>query len=205
MFTIQRREQRPKTAFFILSGILCLALIGARTSPSFAQEDLTLSLSSGQGAPTQTVNLTLSLSYPSAATASGFQLDINYATDVLENPSATKGQVLIDAGKDIETNDNSGEFSIVVSGLNQDIIQAGNAATISFDIKSGASPGVTDLTLSGLHATEPNGDPLVVAGSNGSVEVLDVVIPTLSEWGIIIFTTLIMGIGVVILRKRRTA
>lgn len=200
----QRKYQKTKKLSFLTISISCLLFFIAGTSPSFA-EDLTLSLSSDEGSPGQTADLTLSLSYPDGATASGFQLDINYDTDVLENPSATEGQILIDAGKEIASSQpSSGIFRIVVSGINQNIVQAGDAATINFDIKPGAQAGQTDLTLSNLAATEPDGQPLDPIGNDGSVTVV-VGVPTLSEWGLIIFMTLIMGIGVMVLRKRRMA
>ena len=93
---------------------------------------------------------------------------------------------------------------MVVSGINQNIIQSGDAVTVNFDIKLGAQAGQTDLTLSNLAATEPDGQPLDPLGNDGAVTVV-VGVPTLSEWGIIIFMTLMMGIGVVTLYKRRVA
>ena len=204
MITNLRRNQKLRKLFFFTIGILWGLTMITCSSPSFA-EDLTLRLSSTSGSPYQTVPLTLSLSYPGAATASAFQLDINYDTDVLENPSAIKGPVLTNAGKDLSTSSpSSGVFRIVASGLNQNIIQAGNAATINFHIKATAPLGETDLTLSNLAASDPDGQPLDPLGSDGSINV-SAGVPTLSEWGLIIFITVIMGIGVMVLRKRRLA
>ena len=91
MISTLKRERRPKTLTFVVSGVLCLAFIFAWTSPSFA-EDLTLSLPSEpeQGFQGQTVGLDLTLSYPGSATASAFQLDIGFDTDALTSPSATE-------------------------------------------------------------------------------------------------------------------
>jgi len=208
MMTNYRRERKTKRLSFFTVSIACLLFIITYTSQSFA-EDLTLSLSSTQGSPGQTVTVNLGLSYypyPGDPLASGFQLDISYDSDVLENPSATEGQVLLDAEKEIASSQpSSGVFRIVVSGINQTIILANEeAAYISFDIKPGAQAGQTDLTLSDLAATEPDGQPLDPLGSDGSVTVV-VGTPTLSEWGMIIFMTIIMGIGVMVLRKRRMA
>ena len=204
MITTQKRDQRPKTLSFVVSGILCLAFIVAWTSPSFAA-DLTLSLPSEpeQGFPGQTVDLDLTLSYPGSPTASAFQLDIGFDTDVLTSPSATEGTKLIAAGKTIDaTQPSSGVFRMIVSGGDQ-IIEAGEAAIISFEIKSDASPGETDLILSNMSASEPGGDPLDdVLGNDGSIEVEAAAIPTLSEWGMIIFSTVILATAVMILRKR---
>ena len=155
----------------------------------------------------QNVDLTLSLSYPDGATASAFQLDINYDPDVLENPTATRGEVLINADKEVSSSQpSSGVFRIVASGLNQNFIQEGNAATIGFHVKATGPPGQTDLTLPDLDlaATDPDGLPLDPLGNGASMNVL-AAIPTLSEWGIIIFMTIILGIGVLILYRRRVA
>ncbi|GAJ16391.1 unnamed protein product, partial [marine sediment metagenome] len=53
-------------------------------------------------------------------------------------------------------------------------------------IKPDAPPGQTDLTLTNLEATDLEGQDLGVLGNDGSVTV-EVPVPTLSEWGTIIF------------------
>jgi len=206
MVTNLRRNQKLRKLFFFTIGVLWGLTMITCSSQSFA-EDLTLSLlpSTQDASQNQNVNLTLSLSYPDGATASAFQLDINYDTNVLENPTATKGQILIDAGKDLSTSQpSSGVFRIVVAGLNQNIIQAGNAATIGFHVKATTPLGQTDVTLTDLAASDPDGQPLDAIGTGGSIDV-SAGVPTLSEWGLIILMTVMMGIGVVMLRKRRLA
>ena len=204
MITNLRRNQKLRKLFFFTIGVLWGLTMITYSSQSFAA-DLTLSLSNTQGSPNQTVPLTLSLSYPGGATASAFQLDINYDTSVLENPSAVEGEVLINAEKRIDSSQpSSGVFRIIASGHNQNIIQAGSAATVSFHIKPTAPPGQTNLTLSNLLASDPDGLLLDPLESNGSVNVVAGV-PTLSEWGIIIFITIILATGVMVLRKRRLA
>ena len=201
-----KRNRKPKKLSLFIINILCLLFMITCPPLSFAENYLTLSLSSTQGAPNQTVTVNLGLSYFAEASASMFELYINYDPDVLENPSADEGDVLNNAGKEIISGTpSSGEFSIVVWGENQNIIlPSEEAAYISFDIKSGAPPGQTDLTLTNLAATKSDGQPLDTFGSDGSVNVV-AAIPTLSEWGMIIFITIIMGIGVMILRKRSIA
>lgn len=157
-----KRDHKPEMMFFFTISILCLLFIIPCSSPSFA-EDLTLSLSSTQGGRNQTVSVNLGLAYSGDPLASGFQLDINYDPEVLENPSATKGQVLIDAEKEIYSDISSGVFSIVVFGITQDIIQPDEeAAYIYFDIKPDAPPGQTDLTITNLEATDLEGQDLDV-------------------------------------------
>ena len=201
IINIKVNHKSKKLSLLVIS-ILCLLFMITCSSQSFAQ-DLTLSLSSDQGAPGQTVALILNLSYSQPYTASAFQLDINYDPDVLENPSATEEQILIDADKQISPSyPSSGVFRMVVAGINQDTIQPGDAVTVNFDIKLDAEAGPTDLVLSDLAATEPDGQSLDPLGSDGSVTVTAAV-PTLTEWGIIIFMTIMMGIGIMVLRKKR--
>ena len=191
-----------KFLFSFTISIACLLLSVPCSPPSFA-EDLTLSLSSIEGERNQTVLVNLDLSYSGDPLASGFQLDINYDPEVLENPSATKGQVLNDAEKEIDSDIASGVLSIDLFGITQDIIQPDEeAAYIYFDIKPDAPPGQTDLAITNLDATDLEGHDLDVLGNDGSVTV-EVPLPTLSEWGMIIFMTLMMGIGVVVLYRRR--
>jgi hypothetical protein len=110
------------------------------------------------------------------------------------------------AGKEISSsNPSSGVFRIVAAGENQNIIQAGNAATINFHIKATAPLGETDLTLSNLAASDPDGQPLDAIGNDGAIDVIAAPVPTLSEWGIIILVTVLLAIGVVMLRRRRIA
>ena len=201
---LKEHKELRKILFSTLGILMSLTIITCSTQ-SFA-EDLTLSLlpPTQDSSPNQNVDITLSLSYPNGATASMFQLEVNYDTDVLENPTATRGEVLINADKDISASQPSpGVFRIVASGLNQNIIQAGNAATIGFHVKATAPLGETDLTLSNLAATDPDEQSLDPLGSGASINIIVLTIPTLSECGLIIFMTLIMGMGVVILYRRR--
>jgi len=200
-----KRNRKAEKLPFLISIIYSIFIITC-PSPSFA-EDLTLSLSSTQGERGQTVSLTLTLGYSIDPQVCGFQSDINYAHTVLGNPSSTEGQVLINAEKVISTNRLlTGGLRITASGLNKNTIGVGDAATIYFDIKSDAPLGLTDVTLSNLVVTTCEDLPqsLDVLGNNGSVNVIEsTAVPTLSEWGLIIFITLVMGIGVLVLRKRK--
>jgi len=102
-----KRDHKPKKIVFSPIVIVCLVFMTMCSSHCFA-EDVTLSLSSSQGARNHTVSLTLSLSYPDEALASGFNLDIYFNPDVFKNitdvtPTATAGPVLIAAGKEMST------------------------------------------------------------------------------------------------------
>ena len=94
-------------------------------------------------------------------------------------------------------------INILVFGITQDIIQPSQeAAYIYFDIKPDAPPGQTDLTITNLDATDLEGQDLDVLGNDGSVTV-EVPIPTLSEWGMIILITLLLVVAIIVLKKRK--
>jgi len=172
-----KKKQRSKKIVFVISGLIYLVFLGTGIAQSFA-EDLSLSLSSGGGETNGTVSLTLSLGYPGADLASGFNLDIYYDNDALENPSAVPGVILSAAGKTMQTNEIShpyhGILRLVVFDSNYPptILQAGVAATIDFDIRIDAPGGETALELEELDATDAQGESLDVIGNNGLVDVV---------------------------------
>ncbi len=75
----------------------------------------------------------------------------------------------------------------------------------------GSSTTVTDLSeIFGAITTSLINTSSVVAATDAAINTVcgemlpeDTPVPTLTEWGIIIFMTLMMGIGVMVLRKRR--
>ncbi len=96
------KDLKQKSALFFIISLLCLIFVITCSSQSFA-EDLTLSLSSTQGSPSQTVSIDLDLAYSGDPLASSFNLDINYDPDVLENPTANEEQIIIAADKEFIT------------------------------------------------------------------------------------------------------
>ena len=141
---------------------------------------MSLSLSSDSGETNHTVTLNLTLTYPSDPLAAGFNLDIYYDREVLEialdeeeNPLVVKGPVLIAAEKDLEKSEYvhpyHGALRILVGGINSNIIQAGEVAAISFKIKIKAPSGPTNLEITNLEATNPEGYSLDILKNDGSI------------------------------------
>ena len=85
-------------------------------------------------------------------------------------------------------------------------IIANSAATVA-----GSSTTVTDPPENfGAITTSPISTSAAVALTDAEIDKVcgemlpeDIPVPTLTEWGLIIFITVMMGIGMVILRKRR--
>jgi hypothetical protein len=171
----QDRDHKSKVSIFVVKGIVLLVFMIICTSQSFA-EDLGLSLSSDQGLTNQTATVSLGLAYPGVPLASGFNLDIYYDNDALENPTPNPGQILSDAGKEMSTSEPThpyfGVLRIVVSGFNQEIIQAGEVATIDFDIKVTSPGGLTVLALTNVEATDEEYQALWVLENDGFIDVI---------------------------------
>jgi cysteine-rich repeat protein len=170
MFTLRGARMLPRSCglrqSLLLFGLLLLA-----TSQSSAA-DVDLDLSSAQGLPGDTVSLVLTLSYSAAPVASAFSIDLHFDPNALENPAASSGQVLIDADKNLATHLVSpGVFRVAALGFNQNVIQPGDAATISVGIRSDALMGTSDLTLI-VEASDPSGFALSASGTGGSVEIV---------------------------------
>jgi hypothetical protein len=78
----------------------------------------------------------------------------------------------------------------------------GNSSTWTWNPASGEAGMYAircEVTDSQSHSGEGNWEGFGIASSNGGAAP----IPTLSEWGMIIFLTIILGIGVVTLLRRR--
>ena len=115
---------------------------------------------------------------------SGFQLDIQYDINALENLTASKGVSLVSADKDLSTSfPQTGVFRLVAAGVNKNTIPPGKVATISFKIKSDAPLGISQLTLTNLVVTDVNGNSLTTTSNNGSVTVEEGHLPFCSFLG----------------------
>ncbi len=131
-----------------------------------------LDLGSGTGAVGTDVTIPITLNYGGAApNISATSNDVGFDTALLENPRATLGPAGTAAGKDIVVNSPSaGVFRVGVLGINQNIVQEGTVAFVTFTVKAGVSPGNIALTNT-PGAADPAGNPITVAGVAGSIDV----------------------------------
>ena len=98
--------------------------------------------------------------------------------------------------------DNVSPFHLIQEG-------SGPIATIGYDVSTSAPEGeCRDLNTETVGVLDEFSNMLDVASSSGEfcftpAPESPTSIPTLSEWGMIIFMTIIMGIGIVTLFRRR--
>jgi len=141
---------------------------------AFATETTQIDLGSNSGVKGSTVTIPITLTNISGISIAAIGMDIGYDTSILENPDATIGPAGNAAGKDvIKSTPSSGLFRIGVIGLNNTVIGNGIAVYVTFTIKTTASTGSAQLSNT-PSAADPDGNPLIVSGLNGSVIVTDI-------------------------------
>jgi hypothetical protein len=154
-----------KRILFLL--ILLLTMAGS----AFAQLPQ-VDLGSDSGNPGETVTIPGTLTNGASKSIAAVGVDIGFDTASLENPQCAVGSAGTAAGKDCSASSPSaGVFRIGIAGLNANVIGNGVVANVSFVIKASAAPCAKPLTNT-PSASDPEGHPIMVAGSNGSVTVL---------------------------------
>jgi Glucodextranase, domain B/Bacterial Ig domain len=129
----------------------------------------TLDLGTIGGSKGNTVTVPVTLTNTAATSLSGMSMDIGYDATQLDNPTTTIGPAANVAGKTINFSyPAAGIFRIGVVGNNTNVIGNGVVANIVFTVKATASSGRIALTNIPT-ATDPNGTPVIVTGSNGAV------------------------------------
>jgi len=102
------------------------------------------------------------------------QMDCVFDATALALAAATPGDAAVAAGKTIALSLlEPGRARILVSGLNQQSIPSGVAATLQFAAKEGASPGVYAITPSEVHLTDPRGFENHVASVPGEITIVE--------------------------------
>lgn len=153
-----------------LLGMMILFFIFLRVSGVNAS--IHIDLGSASGSPGSDVTIPITLNYGGATpNLSAISHDITFDTHLLENPRASIGPAGINAGKQVQSNSLSpGVFRVGILGFNQNIIQNGVIAYLTFRIKDNASPGQTTL-LNAPSASDPNGNSIPVEGNPGNINI----------------------------------
>lgn len=100
---------------------------------------------------------------------SSLQYDIGLSP-VLSSPTVTTGAAALAAGKNATCTLVPGGARILIFGLNQTLIGAGQVATVNIKT-SPTIAGTFPLPISGIVASDAAGGPVVVTGTNGSLAV----------------------------------
>jgi hypothetical protein len=156
---------------FCLRVAVCFLLISFSVMAGVAHA-IRLDLGAASGSPGSDVTIPITLNYEGAnPNISAASIDIGYSTTLLENPRATIGPAGSAAGKDVASSTpSSGIFRVAILGFNQNVIQAGIVASVTFRIKEGATSGDTTLTNT-ASATDPSAKSVVVQGGSGTLTI----------------------------------
>ena len=156
---------------FCLRAAVCFLLISFSVMAGVAHA-IRLDLGAASGSPGSDVTIPITLNYEGAnPNISAASIDIGYSTTLLENPRATIGPAGSAAGKDVASSTpSSGIFRVAILGFNQNVIQAGIVASVTFRIKEGATSGDTTLTNT-ASATDPSAKSVVVQGGSGTLTI----------------------------------
>jgi len=158
--------------------LLTVALVIGTIGSAFAAPSLSLGTASGGAGTTVTIPVTLTNQTGVSIASLGFNLQ--YDATVLQNPTATVGAAATAAGKVITKNLVSNPIVVGVLAFdNVNAIGNGVVVNLTFDIKAGAVAGPSTLTFT-PDGSDPNGDPVTVTGTNGTINIADTVKPVIT-------------------------
>src|SRR3990172_6527123 len=156
--------------------LLAVLFVASATSAAAQTPNANLSVDSGSGNPGD-VNIPISVRLTSegGAEVSIVNFDLNYDPGQLAVGSVTIGSEASAAGKTMTSSQPSaGKVRGIIYDLepDPDVIGDGPLATISFNVSSGASPGSSDLTLTGVTVGDLAVQPVAHSESNGTFDVI---------------------------------
>ncbi|NWG13124.1 MAG: fibronectin type III domain-containing protein [Acidobacteria bacterium] len=161
----------------------CLILAALLLLPCAAQAQ-TPSLSVGTAAGLPGTNVDISVSFTPGATAvSSLQFELTFPSSLGYVSTAT-GAAATAAGKSATGNAIAGGVRVLVFGLNQNAIGSGAVAIITLSIAGGTPAGNIAIGIMFINASDPNGSPVTVTGTGGTVTVnapADTTPPTISN------------------------
>lgn len=159
-------------AFLALFGVVFHGLqkVIAATNPN-------ISVGSISGAKGSTVDLPISFT-PGTTGVSALQFDLTLPSS-LTYVSVTTGSAATQAGKSVEANaTTSTQVRVLVYGLNQNIINSGQIASVKLSISPSAPSGSLSVVIGGVVASDPNALAVTTTGTGGSVVVSQTATPT---------------------------
>src|SRR3990172_5277626 len=156
--------------------LLAVLFVASATSAAAQTPNANLSVDSGSGNPGD-VNIPISVRLTSegGAEVSIVNFDLNYDPGQLAVGSVTIGSAASAAGKTMTSSQPSaGKVRGIIYDLepDPDVIGDGPLATISFNVSSGASPGSSDLTLTGVTVGDLAVQPVAHSESKGTFDVI---------------------------------
>lgn len=132
---------------------------------------VTLNLQDVSATPGSTVDVPLVLTASNAAPAA-FQLDVSFSPSRLRFNSASRGEQLTYAGKDLASTTSYGQVRLAGAGLNQNTIGNGTVARLNFTVDSSFPTGTsTTLGCSSAQSVTAQGQSLTTSCSGSRITV----------------------------------
>jgi uncharacterized protein (TIGR03437 family) len=151
----------------LLVGFIFLSIT---SSPAEAQQ-VSLSLGSGSSVPGSSVSLDLSLTTSASAQPAVFQWTMNYPAADIASVSIIDGPTATAASKSILCSSTPGVTVCVAYGVNQNVISDGVAATVTFNIASGALDTSAAVQVTGVAASAPDASEIATSGTGGTISI----------------------------------
>lgn len=144
---------------------LCALLLGVAKAGA-----ATLGLGSANGTPGgAAVVLPLTLAPDTGETVVAFQLDLGFDATFLTLANVTLGPASTAASKTLSVNTlGPGAVRVLVAGINQNAIAAGDVLDVSVQVKAGAT-GTSNIALGNVVLADPNGHSVPVTTANGTI------------------------------------
>ena len=131
---------------------------------------VTLTLGNGSGATGRTVEFPIAITATGTAAAAGFQMDLSFDATKLNYISARVGEQSVVAGKGLSSSTlPGGQIRLLVSGFNQNVIAAGTAAYVSFQLTGGFTSGTSAIAAANCASTDIAGNSLFTACTGGLI------------------------------------
>lgn len=154
---------------------LCLvALLLAGPGAAAAQTPVAaFSVGSGSGLPGATnIPVSVDLDSQDGAEVVALNFDLSFDSSRVEVATVEIGSAAASAGKTLSfSRPSANRVRVIVFAISQTPIPDGSVAVVRFNVLPGASPGIFDLSLSAVSASDPDGQAVDVDLSNGSFTV----------------------------------
>jgi hypothetical protein len=163
----------------ILIPILMLLLILGNVNVAGAQSPSgTLSVSNGAALPSGSDSIQITLTSVDGAQISGVSFNLTYDSNRLSVNNVSAGSAATSAEKSVNSQVHSNYISILVVGINSNVIPNGTIVNVEFNVLAGAPSGTSALAITGDAASDPNGQEVPLNISNGTFIVESPPVPT---------------------------
>jgi hypothetical protein len=170
----------PVSKIALRQPLPALALLLCAAGQVCSGQGLSLSLSSGTGAPGAAVSLNIALNSSGAEQPAGLQWTLTYSGTGFTAVQLSLGPEATAAGKQIYCASDSGSTTCLIVGMNANRISNGVVATASFQISPASAGANLPIQVVNAMAVSPAGTLMPVSGTGGSITIGQTSGPVLS-------------------------